>query len=133
MTDETIKLIKEAGFDESGKIWFFHFSDGVIRISTNGKHIVESNEARTTTTWTATMEDLERNGYIEAFGHGRKCFKVTMKGYELIHSLPACSGCANHHLPRHSGSCKCRKVPATDEAPLPPPAPVMEPSFQEQI
>jgi hypothetical protein len=87
MTDETLNLLREASFDERGKIWCLHLSGGVIRISTNGKHIVESNEAHTREAWEAVMKDLEHNEYIEALGHGRRCFNVTKKGYELIDSL----------------------------------------------
>jgi hypothetical protein len=98
MTDETLQLLSEASLDQSGRIWCLHLSDGVIRISTNGKHLVQSNEAHTTAVWEAAMKDLERHGYIEASGHGRKCFNVTKKGYELIDSLPTAQGITSTEL-----------------------------------
>ncbi len=87
MTDEAVNLLREASLDLSGKIWFLRLSDEVIRISTNGKHMVQSNEADTRMKWETAMKDLEGNGYIKAFGHSRKCFTMTKKGYELVRSM----------------------------------------------
>ncbi len=87
LTDEALTLLKEAVFDQEGKICYFRLFRA-IRIVTNGKEFVVPHNARNGALWESAMKELEQFGFIEALGHERQFFKVTRKGYELVDSQP---------------------------------------------
>lgn len=86
LSKEAQTLLKEASKDASGTILRLASSSGTI-IQTNGRNFVEGNSARERALWEGALDELEREGLIEAPGFKGEAFRITRKGYQVADLL----------------------------------------------
>lgn len=79
-------ILIEAAQDYHGLIYKFRDSSGTS-IQTNGKQLVEGNNAREIAIWESALEELEREGLVQPEGYKGEAYKVTKEGYDIADLL----------------------------------------------
>lgn len=81
LSSEAKTLLKEASQDYDGQILRLVFMGGMV-IQTNQKGFGEG-DSRERAKWEGALNELEREGLIEAQGYQKEVYKITSEGYKV--------------------------------------------------
>jgi hypothetical protein len=86
LSREASTLLKEASTDKSGVIIHARYIGGTA-IQTNGKNLIDSDEARIVAIWEGALTKLIELGLVSDRGHKGEVFQVTSEGYRVADTL----------------------------------------------
>jgi hypothetical protein len=80
-------LLKEASLDPSGLVMFERYGAG-IDLHTNDKSLFTDKAGhRALAAWESALEELVRDGLLDAEGDRGEIFEITKKGYEVAERI----------------------------------------------